>query len=351
MNISIKPIICSQCGGNIQINYCSSFIVCPYCGTTFSASYSGNNSGSFITGGDNPIDVKMSKIQSKVIQIGGVYSTLENDYKIVQENEIQKMNSTVKSSVEFIRTLSRELNQELEAFIVFPKIGEVGYREISTDKINWGDKKRYDEFAGANKKNADKSFEYVRVLKNLLESNGFTSNEKWVSSKEKVAEIPKQSLFGKQKYSKNYLESCFLEGVIKVNPQSSPQSDGYIERLKGNSAVAEIAKGIKDYLKDKETDFLQSPGNGEKIVEISFKKDAVLIDYFASKNATLNFHSLGMENMENPLLIRSLAVNTIADAGINKSIDWMIKELSVGDSGVTIKLVYRNVVNKTYKSW
>ena len=351
MNISIKPIICSQCGGNIQINYCSSFIVCPYCGTTFSVSYSGNNSCSFNTGGDNPIDVKMSKIPSKVIQIGGVCFTLENNYKIIQDNEIQRMNSDIKSSVDFIRTLSRELNLELDAFIVFPKIGEVGYREVSTDKINWGDKKRYDEFAGANKKNADKSFEYVRVLKNLLESNGFTVNEQWVSSKEKIEEIPKQSLFGKQKYGKNYLESCFVEGVIKVNAQSNLPSDGYIERLKGNSAVSEITKGIKDYLQGKETEFLQSPSKGEKIVEISFKKDAVLMDYFASKNVVLSFHSLGMENMDNPLLIRSLAVNTIVEVGINKSIDWLIKELSIDDSDVTIKLVYRNVINNIYKSW
>ena len=351
MNISIKPIICSQCGGNIQINYCSSFIVCPYCGTTFSVSYNGNGSGSFSIGGDNPIDVKMTTIPSKVIQISGVYNTLRCDYKTVQQPEIQRMNSDVKSSIDIIRNLSHELNQDLDAFIVFPKIGEVGYREVSSDRNNWSDKKRYDGYAGIDKQKADKSFEYVKELKLLLENNGFKANEQWISSKEKVEDIPKQSLFGKQKYSKTYLESCYLEGVIKVNAQSSPQSDGYIDRLKGNSAVTEISKGIKDYLQSKETECLQYPGKGEKTVEISFGKAAVMIDHFAYKNVAFNFHSLGMENIDDPLLIRSLAVNTIVEAGINRSIDWLIKELSIGDSGVNIKLVYRNVVNKTYKSW
>lgn len=105
----IKPIICTQCGGTIKLEYLQKILTCPFCGTSFFTSYDSSNQKIPITESNEintvPMDVNIERVKETVINISYVDLRPITLKHLTQEKENSEIEQNILQLIKFLSTL------------------------------------------------------------------------------------------------------------------------------------------------------------------------------------------------------------------------------------------------------
>lgn len=360
MAISIKPILCTQCGGTIQIKYPTSIIVCPYCGTNFSVEYNNapSKSQQFFSE-DNPIDVIITRDNSDIVK--GFVSCLSGNFATLHpgaNNDYDRIKSVLSAYSNIMGALSGLTKETYKVQVELPGdspigIGSVQYRAWSYDKVNWNKKIRFDGVNNTEKQKNDASLDYVNGLISILRGCGFEVNEYWSENTSKVIDVPRDLFAPRKQFCKTYTETCRLEGVLSASPSRAGYLGGSLQqtinKISNNDVVDQISEGIINVLQHEATRIIEIAIENPGSISLSIRQDSVLI-----KDQHFSFHSLGMDNIQDKTILHSLAVvlaNRSIGKGPNALADWRVCGINVTPEQVSLGLTYKNKVKKAYKGW
>ncbi len=358
MNISIKPIICTQCGGSIKLNYCSSFISCPYCGTSFVANYSGGSSNYHSFSNDNPIDISISETNSNIVELSFAGWNITYS-KIINDVAFDRIDKSIKMCRDLIDLISDVLKKKYTVTITNSEsVGSVQYRAWSYDKINWKNKVRFDGKYGSLADESEATINCINRLKNILVKNGYSVREYWEEGSGSIREVPKSlidAIKNRQQYCRTFVERCYLEGVLSVTPGNNMgYSNGYVQRLKNNEAISAIANKIITCLQQEEADITKCAREGVNVFEFTFNSTSCEFLFRNRPIQILSFHDMGMNNIEDCDLLYALTANVldcVIGSGVNSLKNWELQRLFVSDLSVRVTLRFVKNIKKIYKDW